>query len=136
MSATREHTATTNWWVSWRELYDQYEEKLDASVQRFIRGDVFAASMAGMGERHAQTLKMAKDLMEAYWERLRLATKTDHAALAGQIVALEEKIDRLADTQDALVAELKATRGQLAEALAALGARPAADAPEGHKRKK
>jgi hypothetical protein len=52
--------------------------------------------------------KTTREAWETHWASLRLPSLSDHARLAGQIVALESKIEGLEDKLDTALAHLEA----------------------------
>ena len=100
---------------NWKELYDRTEAFWTKPLQQVLGSDSYLA-MAGVVREQALTRhQVAKESMEAYWEQLRLPTKSDHARLAGQVVALEAKVEAVADRIDTLGAKLDAVLAALAE---------------------
>ena len=82
---------------NWKELYDRTEAFWTKPLQQVLGSDSYLA-MAGVVREQALTRhQLTKEAAEAYWDALRLPTKTDHARLAGQVVALEAKVEALND---------------------------------------
>lgn len=111
---------------NWKELYDRTESFWTKPLQQVLGSDTYLA-MAGLVREQALTRhQVTKEAAEAYWDAMRLPTKTDHARLAGQVVALEAKVEAVNERLDGLSTKLDAI-------LAALeGASP--DAGKGKKK--
>lgn len=110
---------------TWKELYDQYETTFSQATQEMLASETFTKSLAVTREQYLSGRKVNKETMERYWESLRIPTKTDVARVAGLVNALENKIDALEDSHEALTAQLKRIESKLDALLSA----PAEKAP-------
>ena len=100
---------------NWKELYDRTEAFWTKPLQQVLGSDSYLA-MAGVVREQALTRhQLTKEAAEAYWDALRLPTKTDHARLAGQVVALEAKVEALNDRFDEVSTKLDAILAALGE---------------------
>ena len=100
---------------NWKELYDRTESFWTKPLQQVLGSDTYLA-MAGVVREQALTRhQITKEAAEAYWDAMRLPTKTDHARLAGQVVALEAKVELVNDRLDGLNTKLDAILAALAE---------------------
>lgn len=95
---------------TWKDLYDRTEQFFNAPMQILLGTESFASMMGVTREQYLTQQKATRDALEAYWSALRLPSLADHARLAGQVVALEAKIEGLEDKLDALVSQLEAQR--------------------------
>ena len=104
---------------TWKDMYDKTEAFWSKPINQMLGSDSYLG-FAGLIREGALTRhEIGKEAMEAYWEALRLPSKADHARLAGQVVALEAKVEGLHERLDAVTSKLDAI-------LAALeGAKPA-----------
>lgn len=101
---------------NWKELYDRTESFWTKPLQQVLGSDTYLA-MAGVVREQALTRhQLSKEAAEAYWDALRLPTKSDHARLAGQVVALEGKVEGVNDRLDVLNAKLDAILAAVADA--------------------
>ena len=74
----------------------------------------FDAGFFGISPREALvTDPQQRLLLEASWEALRLPSKVDHARLAGQVVALEAKIEGVEDRLDRISDQLEQVLAKL-----------------------
>ena len=93
---------------SWKDLYDQTERFWTAPLQAFL-GTPTAAQMLGQTREQFLTgSKASREAFEAHWTAIRLPSLGDHARLAGQVVALENKIETLEDKLDLVLQHLEA----------------------------
>lgn len=100
---------------NWKELYDRTEAFWTKPLQQVLGSDSYLA-MAGVVREQALTRhQLTKEAAEAYWDALRLPTKSDHARLAGQVVALEAKVEALNDRFDEVSTKLDAILAALGE---------------------
>ena len=99
--------------MTWKDMYDRVEGFWTKPLQEMLATDTYVGTMANVRENILTQQNVAKDMMETHWETLRLPTKTDHARLAGQVVALEAKVDAAHDRLEGLEAKLDAILGKL-----------------------
>jgi polyhydroxyalkanoic acid synthase PhaR subunit len=92
---------------TWKDLYDQAEAFWTKPIQTWLATDTAVASMSFTREQVLNQTAASRQTMEAYWEALRLPSKTDHARLAGQVVALEAKVEGLEDRLDTIIGQLE-----------------------------
>ncbi len=101
---------------NWKELYDRTESFWTKPLQQVLGSDTYLA-MAGVVREQALTRhQLTKEAAEAYLDAMRLPTKSDHARLAGQVVALEAKVEAVNDRLDTLTAKLDAILAAVSEA--------------------
>ena len=101
---------------NWKELYDQTEAFWAKPLQQVLGSDSYLAWAGTVREQALTRHQVGQDAMEAYWEAMRLPSKGDHARLAGQVVALEAKVEGLNDRLDVLTAKLDAILLAVSEA--------------------
>lgn len=99
--------------MTWKDMYDRVEGFWTKPLQEMLATDTYVGTMANVRENILTQQNAARDMMESHWETLRLPTKTDHARLAGQVVALEAKVDAAHDRLEGLEAKLDAILGKL-----------------------
>jgi hypothetical protein len=89
-----------------KDLYDRTEALLTAPLHALLGTETVASLMGTTRERFLTNSKTSRDLLENHWATLRLPSLADHARLAGQVVALENKIEGLEDQLSAMAAQL------------------------------
>lgn len=93
---------------TWKGLYDKTEAFWTAPINQMIGSDTYLGFAGLLREGALTRHEIGKEAMEAYWEALRLPTKADHARLAGQVVALEMKVETLHERLDTMTTKLDA----------------------------
>jgi polyhydroxyalkanoic acid synthase PhaR subunit len=84
-------TVLKNW-------YDTSGEKWSKAFGDVIGTERFVEAMSYMLESYASFSSMFRQASEAYFSNLQLPTRSDIARLAGLVVNLEEKVDRIEDS--------------------------------------
>lgn len=99
--------------MTWKDLYDR-TEKLWTKPLHEMLGTETAARLMSLTRENALTQQQhSREALESYWEALRLPTKTDHARLAGQVVALEAKVEGVEDRLESIENKLDALTSRL-----------------------
>lgn len=82
-------------------FYKEYSKMAEDSwakvIEKNLATDFFAATMGKQLEGHLVFLDMFKKNAKSYFETLPIPSEQDFHRLAGQIIALEDKIDFLDD---------------------------------------
>lgn len=81
-----------------KHWYDTSGEKWSKSFGDAIGTERFVEAMSYMLESYASFSSMFRQACEAYFSNLQLPTRSDIARLAGLVVNLEEKVDRIEDS--------------------------------------
>ena len=105
---------TPDLFMTWKEMYDRTESLLTKPLQTVMGTEGFVEAMSATREGVLHQQKMSRELWEQHWGQLRLPTKTDHARLAAQVVALETKIEGLESSLVGLEGKLDAVLNKLA----------------------
>ena len=92
---------------TWKALYDRTEQFWTAPLQTLLGTESMASLMGTTREHYLTQQKTSRETLESYWAAVRLPSLVDHARLAGQVVALENKIEGLEDKLDAITAHLE-----------------------------
>ena len=92
---------------TWKDLYDRTEQFWTAPLQAFLGTPTAASMMSTTREQFLTQNKVTREAFETTWAALRLPSLADHARLAGQVVALEAKVEGLEDKLDAISAQLE-----------------------------
>jgi polyhydroxyalkanoic acid synthase PhaR subunit len=79
------------------DWYDTSNEKWSKTLGDAIVTKRFVEAMSYILDGYASFFKMFRQASEAYFSTLQLPTRSDIARLAGLIVNLEEKVDRIED---------------------------------------
>ncbi|MFN3430925.1 MAG: hypothetical protein ACK46X_13345 [Candidatus Sericytochromatia bacterium] len=119
-------TPTPDLFPSLKNLYDRTEEFWTKPLQTLFGTETFVAGMSATRENVLTQQKLTRETLERHWDQLRLPTKTDHARLAAQVVALENKVEGLQDQLEGLESKLDAVLSNLATLSERLGHEPAA----------
>lgn len=98
---------------TWKDLYDQTEKFWTAPLQSLLGTETFVSLMGTTREQILTQQKTSREAFEAYWAAVRLPSLADHARLAGQVVALENKLEGLEDKLDDVTGKLGAIATQL-----------------------
>lgn len=101
-------TPPTDLYSAWKALYDRVESTFAPATQQLLQTEGYAAALGLAREQYVTALEMTREGLEAYWENLRLSTKTDLSRVAGQIVTLEYRVEALEDTLEAVSDKLDA----------------------------
>lgn len=113
--------------LSLKDLYDRTEQFWTKPLQTLFGTESFVAGMSATRENVLSQHKVTKELLERHWDQLRLPTKTDHARLAAQGVALENKVEGLQDQLESLESKLDAVLINLSALSERLGNAPKAE---------
>jgi hypothetical protein len=89
-----------------KDLYDRTEAFFTAPLQTLLGTETVASLMGTTREQYLTQSKTTRTMWESHWASLRLPSLVDHARLAGQVVALENKIEGLEDQLSAMAAQL------------------------------
>jgi polyhydroxyalkanoic acid synthase PhaR subunit len=110
--------------LSLKDLYDRTEQFWTKPLQTLFGTESFVAGMSATRENVLTQQKVSRELLERHWDSLRLPTKTDHARMAAQVVALENKVEGLQDQLESLESKLDAVLINLAALTERLGHEP------------
>lgn len=111
---------------TWKDMYDKTEAFWSKPINQMLGSDTYLGFAGLIREQALTRHEIGKEAAEAYWEALRLPTKTDHARLAGQVVALEAKVEGLSEQLDTVTSKLTFITDKLEAVLAAVeAAKPA-----------
>jgi polyhydroxyalkanoic acid synthase PhaR subunit len=81
-----------------KQWYDTSSEKWSKASGDAIGTEQFVEAMSYILECYASFSRMFRQACEAYFSNLQLPTRSDIARLAGLVVNLEEKVDRIEDS--------------------------------------
>jgi polyhydroxyalkanoic acid synthase PhaR subunit len=81
-----------------RQWYDTSSEKWSKAFGDAIATEQFVEAMSYILESYTSFSSMFRRASEAYFSNLQLPTRSDIARLAGLVVNLEEKVDRIEDS--------------------------------------
>ena len=87
-------------------FYDATSGPLSAMIEDVLTDEAFLQLSRRLLENVATAESLLSRLSEDFFHRLRLATSADTTRVATLVVGLDEKVDRLEDTLDALEAKL------------------------------
>lgn len=90
-----------------KSIYDQVEAFWSKPLHAMLGTETTAAAMSMVREQALSQQQAQRAQLEAYWEALRLPSKVDHARLAGQVVALEAKIEGVEERLDLISQQLE-----------------------------
>lgn len=93
-----------------KEWYDVTSEGWSKTIEEAIGTEQFAATMSRALEGYAGFLRTFRRASEASFSNLQLPTCADIARLAGLVVNLEEKIDRIEDSLEDVLSHLRENR--------------------------
>lgn len=105
---------------TWKGIYDKTEAFWSQPINQMLGSDSYLGFASLLRETSLTRHEIGKEAMEAYWEALRLPTKADHAKLAGQVVALEMKVETLHEQLDTMTSKIDGMAEKLDAVLAAL----------------
>lgn len=103
--------------VTWKTMYDQAEKLWTKPLQEMLGTETVVKLMSATRENVLSQQQVSRETLEKQWDALRLPTKTDHARLASQVIALESKVEAVEDRLEALEGKLDRIVGLL-EAMA------------------
>jgi polyhydroxyalkanoic acid synthase PhaR subunit len=83
------------------EWYDQTSQSWSTVVGDIIGTDTFIESASRFLEHYMSNHKSLRQVSEKQLHQLQIPTRSDVARVAGLVVALEDKVDQLADAVDA-----------------------------------
>lgn len=122
-----------------KSAYDQAEKLWTKPLQQMLGTETVVNLMGATRESVISQQVATRETLEKQWEALRLPSKSDHAKLAGQVVALENKLDKVEDRLDVLESKLDLIINKLNAVLAlgnAEGLAEETDAESSKRRKK
>jgi hypothetical protein len=96
-----------------KSVYDQVEAFWSKPLHTFLGTESAAAAMSMVREQALTQQANQRAQLESTWEALRLPSKVDHARLAGQVVALEAKIEGVEDRLDLISRQLEQVLAKL-----------------------
>jgi polyhydroxyalkanoic acid synthase PhaR subunit len=94
----REENTTVDPITVLQHWYDTSGEKWSKAFGDAIGTERFVEAMSYILESYASFARMFRQASEAYFSNLQLPTRSDIARLAGLVVNLEEKVDRIEDS--------------------------------------
>ncbi|MDB5099283.1 MAG: hypothetical protein JWM80_3704 [Cyanobacteria bacterium RYN_339] len=97
-----------------KSIYDQVETFWSKPLHAMLGTESAAAAMSMVREQALTQQANQRAQLESTWEALRLPSKVDHARLAGQVVALEAKIEGVEDRLDLISQQLERLIAQTA----------------------
>src|SRR5919108_669908 len=116
----------------WREFYQQSEATWGPQLEQNMGTEAYAAMIGQTLEAYVSFHKALRESMNRYLETMNLPSRDDFARVAGQITALEAKIDALdekvEDLQDRLLDGERTANGQSASRTASSRRRAAGPA--------
>ncbi|HEY9898032.1 MAG TPA: hypothetical protein V6D00_02515 [Pantanalinema sp.] len=115
-------SSQTDPFAAWKQMFDQFEQAWTPTMHETLNSEAFASALGDTREQALSSQAAMREGMEKYLQSMRVPTKSDHAALAAQVVALEAKIEALDDRFDAVERKLD----QILYGLTALAAAPVA----------
>lgn len=115
-------SSQTDPFAAWKQMFDQFEQAWTPTVNETLNSEAFASALGDVREQQLSSQAALREGMEKYLQNMRVPTKSDHAALAAQVVALEAKIEALEDRFDGIDRKLD----QILYGLTALAAAPMA----------
>lgn len=98
----------SDFFATWKELYDRSEELWSKPIQEMLGTESFVSWMSQTREQTLTQQKLSRESLEKHWDSLRLPTKSDLSRLAGQVVDLENKVEALDDRLDAVEGKIDA----------------------------
>ncbi|MBO9541615.1 hypothetical protein J7643_13590 [bacterium] len=119
-------SSQTDPFAAWKQMFDQFEQAFSKPLQETLNSEAFAATLGDTRERQIASQQAMREGMEKYLQSMRVPTKSDHAALAAQVVALETKIEALEDRFDVVEDKLDQILAKLSTLNSAPAAAPAA----------
>ena len=108
MTKTEDAGRTTDPFDTWRQLYDANERAWTSALEQAMGSPEFDESSGKMLETMLAAQKSVRDNMRTYLETMNVPTREDIARLGELVIALEEKVDQVADRLDAIEAAVGA----------------------------
>jgi polyhydroxyalkanoic acid synthase PhaR subunit len=102
--------------TSWKELYDRVESAWSGPIHEMLSSDQFAKAMGVTREQFLTGQKATKENLEAYWEQMRLPSKSDIARVASLVVGLENRLEAIEERVEAIASTLERAVAQLEKA--------------------
>lgn len=88
--------------MTWKELYDQTEAFWSKPLHQLLGSETMSAAFGLTRDNALTQHQLTREVLERYWETLRLPSMKEHTRLASQVVALENKVEGVEDRLQAL----------------------------------
>lgn len=99
-------SSPTDPFATWKQMFDQFEQAWSQPLNETLKSEAFASALGDTRERQLASQQALREGMETYLQQMRVPTKSDHAALAAQLVAIEAKIEAIEDYFDVVESKL------------------------------
>lgn len=98
--------------AAWKALYQTGEETWTTMLEQMMGNQAFVQAMGQYLENSLKAQEVARKAVETNLSTMNLPTKSDLTRLASQIVALDAKLDDLAEAVEQLADDVKSLKAR------------------------
>ncbi|MDA8213406.1 MAG: hypothetical protein M0021_16255 [Clostridia bacterium] len=96
-----------------KKIFEATEESWSKAMEKYVGTEAYAAQMGSYLDSYLFFNQLVQGNLTKYWESLKLPTQNDVTRVAKQIIAVESKMDDLAQKVDQILDSQNQTREEL-----------------------